>query len=345
MHNYIYLLREREFIESKLNIYKIGKSTQENIKRYKQYPKNSELILQIECENCSICERDLIKLFDSKYKKRTDLGLEYYEGNKDQMKIDIIKLTMNIDIVDSNIHPVIPQNSISNTDKGHYFIINCEYNQTAWNSIIDLQYNKSIEYVHACYDDNITAFIKCYTRKSVSYFEKIFDVNNISIQNTYNDVIFNLIKNGNNYYKYISTTDDNPDREHYRSLAYSIYVDKYTDCKWNMIIDISKQKGVKFCCASITPSNEITAYIRFVHSKTQLGVNTVFNNEVLAVAVSRADKYYINEIKNGNKYYEHGIKSKKYSNEEILKFVINTISSDEDTNKCFQNILNKRIIQ
>lgn len=339
MHNYIYLLREREFIESNLNIYKIGKSTQENIKRFKQYPKNSELILQIECENCSVYEKDLINLFSLKYIKRTDLGLEYFEGNKDEMKIDIIKLTMNVDIISSNVKPDIPQKTIDTTDKGHYFIINCEYNETKWNTIINLKNNKLIEYIHACYDNNITAFIKCYSRKSVSYIKKVININDISIQNAYNDVIFNLIKNGNNYYKYISTNEEFIDAEHSRALTYSLYIDKYTDSKWSMLKEISKQKGIVYFCASITPDKEITAFVRFVHNKTQSAVNTLFNNEVIAVSVSRADKQIVDEIKKGNNYFEHSIKPNKLLNSDILNLVINTIASDKKTNECFQKLV------
>lgn len=339
MHNYIYLLREREFIESNLNIYKIGKSTQENIKRFKQYPKNSELILQIECENCSVYEKDLINLFNLKYIKRTDLGLEYFEGNKDEMKIDIIKLTMNVDIVSLNIQPDIPPKTICTTDKGHYFIINCEYSETIWNSVLELKNNKYIEYVHACYDNNITAFVKCYARKSVTYFQKIFDSNNISIQNTYNDIIFNLIKNGNNYYKYISTNEECIDADHVRALTYSIYIDKYTDSKWTMLREISKQKGISFFCASITSDKEITAFVRFVHNKTQSAVNRLFNNEVIAISVTRADKQIIDEIKKGNNYFEYSIKPNKHTNADILNLVINTIASDKHTNECFQKFV------
>ena len=39
---YIYLLHEREFVNSKQSIYKIGKSKQENLKRLYQYPKGDK---------------------------------------------------------------------------------------------------------------------------------------------------------------------------------------------------------------------------------------------------------------------------------------------------------------
>ena len=61
MSEYIYLLQEREFINAKQNIYKLGKTKQENLQRFKQYPKGSKLILQQICHDCDILETQLIK--------------------------------------------------------------------------------------------------------------------------------------------------------------------------------------------------------------------------------------------------------------------------------------------
>lgn len=79
--NYIYLLKEREFIKTNEDVYKIGRSKQENIKRFNQYPKGSILLLQIVCEDCISEENTLIKLFKTKFKQREDIGIEYFEGN------------------------------------------------------------------------------------------------------------------------------------------------------------------------------------------------------------------------------------------------------------------------
>jgi len=45
MIGYIYLLQEREFIKTKENIYKLGKSKQENLKRIQNYPNGTILII------------------------------------------------------------------------------------------------------------------------------------------------------------------------------------------------------------------------------------------------------------------------------------------------------------
>lgn len=86
---YIYLLQEREFIKTKESIFKIGKSKQKNDKRSSQYPKNSNLLLHTSCSNCAKYEKQLIALFKIKYKQRTDIGTEYFEGDYKQMKKDI----------------------------------------------------------------------------------------------------------------------------------------------------------------------------------------------------------------------------------------------------------------
>ena len=86
MIGYIYLLQEREFISLNKEIYKLGKTKQENLKRLKQYSKGSELIIQLQCENCDIAEKNLIIIFKQKFIQRTDIGTEYFEGDKDKMQ-------------------------------------------------------------------------------------------------------------------------------------------------------------------------------------------------------------------------------------------------------------------
>ena len=49
-YHFIYLIQDARDINT--NIYKIGKSTQENTRRVKSYPKGSFLYLQVACNNC-----------------------------------------------------------------------------------------------------------------------------------------------------------------------------------------------------------------------------------------------------------------------------------------------------
>ena len=105
MPQYIYLLKEREFIKSNESIYKIGKTTQENTKRVSQYSKGSILYLQILCQDCSRLEKQLIYIFKSKYHHRNDIGYEYFEGSYTDMINDIyfsVINEQNIDYSSSN---------------------------------------------------------------------------------------------------------------------------------------------------------------------------------------------------------------------------------------------------
>jgi hypothetical protein len=83
--NYIYLIYEREFINSNKNIYKIGKTKQLNSKRFNQYPKGSILLFQLICQDCDKMENILVDIFKNKYKQRKDIGTEYFEGDGNDM--------------------------------------------------------------------------------------------------------------------------------------------------------------------------------------------------------------------------------------------------------------------
>ena len=94
-NNYIYLLHEREFIKLNQHIYKIGMTTKSNYGRFLQYPKNSELLFQMRCINCVKNERTILKKFEKKYIKQTDIGSEYFEGNALEMINIIYNVIMN----------------------------------------------------------------------------------------------------------------------------------------------------------------------------------------------------------------------------------------------------------
>lgn len=76
---FIYILREREFVKTNENIYKIGR-TSDWLKRFNQYPKNSELIFVRLVEDSKNSEVDIVNILKRKTKQRTDIGREYFEG-------------------------------------------------------------------------------------------------------------------------------------------------------------------------------------------------------------------------------------------------------------------------
>jgi len=93
--NYIYLLQEREFLKTNENIYKIGKTKQENLKRLGNYPNGTQLIFQMICNDCDIIERRIIDTFTDKYLLQKDIGNEYFKGNYNEMIDDIYNLIKN----------------------------------------------------------------------------------------------------------------------------------------------------------------------------------------------------------------------------------------------------------
>ena len=94
---YIYLLQEREFTKTNENIYKIGKTKQENCKRFKDYPKGSILIIQVICENCDTIEKELIHLFKQQFMQRIDIGTEYFQGDPSRMRKVIFDYIMSLE--------------------------------------------------------------------------------------------------------------------------------------------------------------------------------------------------------------------------------------------------------
>jgi hypothetical protein len=235
MYNYVYLLREREFINLNADIYKIGKTCQDNLKRFNQYPKGSELILHIECDDCSKCEFELIQVFNAKYKRRADIGLEYFEGNKDQMKFDIIQLTMrdifnNTDIkpksenanenanenvnvnknvnVNENVNEYINENvndaviNIRNSiisaprNRAYIFHIN-NITNSDWKMIEKLKFHASVHYMCACIDNmSINGLIRFKHAKSLSSAKSLFNNKTILSAETRNDNFYASLCHG-----------------------------------------------------------------------------------------------------------------------------------------------------
>lgn len=120
MLSYIYLLREREFLRLNENIYKIGKTEQEPNNRLSGYPKGTEVILFINTDNCHTMEDKLIYIFKNIFIQRTDIGKEYFEGDKDYMvKIicDVINANNNNKIFKiNNVRTESINNSIMDND-------------------------------------------------------------------------------------------------------------------------------------------------------------------------------------------------------------------------------------
>jgi len=106
MTEYIYLLHPYEFINN--NIYKIGKTKQENLKRFNNYLKGSVLLYQTVCVNSDVTEKEILKLFKTKYNLMK--GYEYFQGDYNEMINDIYQMN------NKNNHEII---KIKITDKNN----------------------------------------------------------------------------------------------------------------------------------------------------------------------------------------------------------------------------------
>lgn len=81
--NFIYLLKEREFIRSKEHIFKLGFTTKDITSRGTGYPKGSKFYCCIPVAGNP--ELELINQFRKQFKHRTDIGNEYFEGDFQEM--------------------------------------------------------------------------------------------------------------------------------------------------------------------------------------------------------------------------------------------------------------------
>lgn len=160
--SYIYLLIEREFIKTREAVYKIGMTRKENHVRFDQYPKGSQLLFQIICDDCLNHETRLIRSFKTLFTQRTDYGREYFEGDYRAM-IDCIyteiksaghpacpepdiKLMLSADTIETEdidvnitdtINPVEPENvsSIVNNDSEPIYYVSTCAEWMKWNNI------------------------------------------------------------------------------------------------------------------------------------------------------------------------------------------------------------------
>ena len=78
-YGYVYLLREREFVNSGEEVCKVGR-TQNVLKRVKQYPKGSVLLCCIFCADPVDAEKECIALLLKHFTARKDIGSESFEG-------------------------------------------------------------------------------------------------------------------------------------------------------------------------------------------------------------------------------------------------------------------------
>lgn len=89
MTHQVYLIHVREFLESNKDIYKVGRTTQKGIERFRSYPKGSRVLFLKECFDSIFIEKIIIKKFKEKYQQQEQYGREYFKGDKNDMIQDI----------------------------------------------------------------------------------------------------------------------------------------------------------------------------------------------------------------------------------------------------------------
>ena len=94
-NEFIYLIKEREFIKTKEPIYKIGKTKQENLQRIKSYPNGSILLLYIITNDCDKKEKEIIQKFKELFIHKKDIGNEYFLGDYNHMINIILSIISN----------------------------------------------------------------------------------------------------------------------------------------------------------------------------------------------------------------------------------------------------------
>jgi len=81
---HIYVIKEREFLKTNENIYKIGRS-KSIINRMPAYPKNSRIYSILYVKDVNEVEKFMIDRFDKLFVKRVDIGNEYYECSEEEL--------------------------------------------------------------------------------------------------------------------------------------------------------------------------------------------------------------------------------------------------------------------
>jgi hypothetical protein len=137
-YHFIYLLKEKQDVDSGEQIFKIGKSTQENTRRVKSYPSGSHLLLQVACIDCHSMESFLIQEFKNLF--ILSRGREYFKGDVFKM-INLIFCVVQNEVNPNNVEYIITDNhnlSLCVHSKDDY--INYSFNNK--DNILDDYYRK-----------------------------------------------------------------------------------------------------------------------------------------------------------------------------------------------------------
>lgn len=326
--NYIYLLKEREFVNSLRDIYKIGKTKQSNSKRFLQYPKDSILILQVICVDCTKTEYEIIKLFANKYKQMKSIGTEYFEGNYIDMISDILSI-VNLD-----------NKNIFENKKDESNIVNeiSEINNTVISGII---------IPDVVNPDIIIADIPINLNENIVNIDIIKNINPLGYEKLPHNISFTLMKEllikgdsgiieiinliykeneNKNFFKLISNNS---------YISYLNYNNKFTIeiCSKNDLIDKILQKSIALIYNFLIES--ISNILNNKIYDKDFNVEEIKNNlqEINKKIQNISNKKKASIYKNGIKYIiDYEIKyNNKITHENILNYIHHNPSNYNDT--------------
>lgn len=122
MHDgYLYLIQEREFINSGQPVYKFGR-TMDIVRRLKQYPNNSKLLFVSPSTDMVKHERIILHRLMHQFGHRRDIGFEYFEGDLFCMLREIYRLvsllntSYEVGYTDSSTQTTLENTETNNTD-------------------------------------------------------------------------------------------------------------------------------------------------------------------------------------------------------------------------------------
>jgi uncharacterized C2H2 Zn-finger protein len=98
IQEYIYILRECDFVRLNEDIYKIGRTSKTNPEdRFQKYRKGTEIIGFFKVNDSIECENKIIKCFSNhnNIKKMNEYGKEYFQGNRNELLKEILQIVKN----------------------------------------------------------------------------------------------------------------------------------------------------------------------------------------------------------------------------------------------------------
>jgi hypothetical protein len=301
-NEFIYLIKEREFIKNNEEIYKIGKTKQMALKRIKDYPKNSILLLYIITNDCDKKEKQIIQKFKEHFIHKKDIGNEYFLGDYNHM-INII-----LSII-SNDSSLIESSLIESSLNDSSLIESSSVESSSNDSSIDIVYfdydNKIINFDNSHIKDKefiINNNLEYYELFEL-YYNKLFENDNNKIirktKRTYSTILTNTNKWINKMDETIYPIIINNIAKNMKSFIEINFKDDINNFKDN--IDYNDYNDI------INIIYKILCFLDFIIKKTSKNENLLFRDLNKYINIINY-KNYLNEFYN---YYKLNIKQLK----------------------------------